>query len=168
MKSRIKELERLVEMQSAAIDKGLDDQKKLRDYLENPQKHAECSLSIKYPYEDIESAYIGGYVAALNELKYALGVEYISKNVLKGVVEEALTKEVVFKWVVREKSGRLFIFECKPMKSEKCPGLWVNGTDIGQIEEIDKSLYPNVKWEDEEPTKIEDGYEFRGSNKTLL
>lgn len=52
-------------------------------------------------------------------------------------------------WIAREESGRLFLFESKPIKSPKCPGLWVNDNVTTPIMEIDKSLFPNLKWEDD-------------------
>ncbi len=57
-------------------------------------------------------------------------------------------------WVAREKSGRLFLFESKPIKHYKCIGLWVNNGVITPIMEIDSSLFPNLKWEDE-PIEVE-------------
>lgn len=57
-------------------------------------------------------------------------------------------------WVAREKSGRLFLFTNKPIRHEKCPGLWVNDNVITPIMEIDPSLFPNLKWEDE-PLEVE-------------
>ena len=52
-------------------------------------------------------------------------------------------------WVAREESGRLFLFESKPIKNVKCPGLWVNDNVTTPIMEIDANLFPYVTWEDE-------------------
>lgn len=53
-------------------------------------------------------------------------------------------------WIARDKDGRLFLFlENKP---EKSGDIWTNWCIA--ICEIDKELFPEVKWEDDEPTEV--------------
>lgn len=55
-------------------------------------------------------------------------------------------------YIARDKNGSLFIFEEKPYKSVI---EWVNSNmNDCEIMEISASLFPEVKWEDEEPTEI--------------
>lgn len=49
-------------------------------------------------------------------------------------------------WIAREESGRLFLFESKPIKTPKCPGLWVNDGVTTPIMEIDSNLFPVLSW----------------------
>lgn len=73
-KERISYLEKLVKKQCKAIDKALADQKILRGYLENPHQVAECAVIARSYYDDMDSAYMGGYEKALNEIKRSLGI----------------------------------------------------------------------------------------------
>lgn len=62
-------------------------------------------------------------------------------------------------YVAREESGTLQLFRNKPTKFvfsypwNKKHGWFVNDEDISM--EIDANLFPEVKWEDEEPTEVE-------------
>lgn len=52
-------------------------------------------------------------------------------------------------WLARDKNTGLYLFiNWKPVKGEK---KWFNGADYI---EINSSLYPEVQWSDEEPTKV--------------
>lgn len=52
-------------------------------------------------------------------------------------------------WVARDKDGRLWFYTDKPWKHDGKS--WE--VPEGEYMEIDKTWYPNVKWEDEEPTE---------------
>lgn len=56
-------------------------------------------------------------------------------------------------YIARDKIGWLYLFEEKPYK---CETVWIN-TDINsdRIVELPESWFPEVKWEDEEPTEVE-------------
>lgn len=54
-------------------------------------------------------------------------------------------------WLARDGSGDLFLYEEKPQKDFF---LW-KISDSSEIFLLDKALFPEVKWEDEEPTEVE-------------
>ena len=55
-------------------------------------------------------------------------------------------------WLARDSSGSLFLYEEKPLKFST---MWVlpliTPTSISQL---NSSLFPEVKWLDDEPTKV--------------
>lgn len=71
---------------------------------------------------------------------------------MKIIMEEKITA-----WIARDKNMCLYIFFERPKKFEKhrcwdlenADGLW------GTNKELNKDLFPQVKWEDEEPIKVE-------------
>lgn len=52
-------------------------------------------------------------------------------------------------YVARDKNGRLYLYKHKPKKYNI---VWTNPAFI---EELDSNLFPEVRWEDEEPTEVE-------------
>lgn len=55
-------------------------------------------------------------------------------------------------WIARDKNGRLFIYRKKPFK--------INSTMVWRTThhcyiQINRSEFPEVKWEDPEPTEVE-------------
>lgn len=58
-----------------------------------------------------------------------------------------------YKWIARDKNGTLCAYTVKPEKSRD---IWFSLTNnYGELDAFDH-LFENVKWEDEEPTLIED------------
>lgn len=55
-------------------------------------------------------------------------------------------------WVARDKGGSLYAYDSKPIKEES---EWVKASDDKEYYCIDESLFPEVKWEDPEPTEVE-------------
>lgn len=55
-------------------------------------------------------------------------------------------------WVARDKDNSLYVFTLKPNKYEI---FWRNGVYDEPFMRIPSELFPNVKWEDDEPTLIE-------------
>ncbi len=53
-------------------------------------------------------------------------------------------------WIARDKDGWLYLFENRPTKYEN---VW-NEHD-GRKMYLQANLFPEVKWEDEEPTEVE-------------
>lgn len=53
-------------------------------------------------------------------------------------------------WITRDKSGLLFLYEHKPRKSIASWQLI-----SGECYELDKNLFPEITWNDENPIKIE-------------
>ena len=59
-----------------------------------------------------------------------------------------------YKWIARDKSGSLCIFDEKPKKSEE---MWDNVTHSDFIElNCYNNLFNSINWEDEEPIYIDD------------
>jgi hypothetical protein len=54
-------------------------------------------------------------------------------------------------WVAGDKSNKISLYLYKPRRNSK--GWWYLETD--KCKEIDNKLYPQVKWEDAEPTEVE-------------
>lgn len=52
-------------------------------------------------------------------------------------------------YVARDKNGSLYLYGNKPKKHSI---IWTN---LGFVERLDSNLFPEVKWEDEEPTEVE-------------
>ena len=64
-------------------------------------------------------------------------------------------EEKITAWIARDENMDLYIFFERPNKRFECldlenaEGMW------GTNRELNKDLFPQVKWEDEEPTKVE-------------
>lgn len=55
-------------------------------------------------------------------------------------------------FIARDKDGRLFLYSSTPpIKTEL---QWISLSTSKNIFKIDDMLFPEVKWEDEEPTEI--------------
>ena len=66
-----------------------------------------------------------------------------------------------YKWIARDKSGSLCIFDEKPKKSEE---MWDNVTNSDFIElNCYNSLFNSIHGEDEEPIRIDDYVEIKES-----
>lgn len=55
-------------------------------------------------------------------------------------------------YVARDKDGNLYLFQKRPRKSNNFH-VWLEEC-INMIK-LDSSLFPEVSWEDEEPTEVE-------------
>ena len=53
-------------------------------------------------------------------------------------------------WLARDKDGDLAMYELKPFKDERA-GQWTVG---GQYVFLPDNWFPEVKWSDDEPTKV--------------
>lgn len=67
---------------------------------------------------------------------------------LKTIIMRA--KKSIRAWVAREKNGALFLFCEKPKKSKS---YWINSNTFNSLV-LPKEASPNVKWEDNEPTRV--------------
>lgn len=56
-------------------------------------------------------------------------------------------------WVARDDNGHLYLYLAKPRKSQ---WTWMPNIRFDYIEiiELSRELFPEVKWEDEEPTEV--------------
>lgn len=59
-------------------------------------------------------------------------------------------KKSIRAWVAREKNGALFLFCEKPKKRKS---YWINLNTFNSLV-LPKEAFPNVKWEDNEPTRV--------------
>lgn len=55
-------------------------------------------------------------------------------------------------WIARDKYGDLYIYENKPIKIEGC--YWKDPISPNKLCQIDRNIFPEVKWEDEEPREL--------------
>lgn len=55
-------------------------------------------------------------------------------------------------YVARDKGGDLYLFQKRP---RKCDNLHVWLEECINMIKLDSSLFPEVSWEDEEPTEVE-------------
>ena len=58
-------------------------------------------------------------------------------------------------YIARDKDGVLCVFFKKPVKSDIWESWQLCSDNPHDFYKIDSSLFPEVKWEDEEPTKVE-------------
>ena len=59
-------------------------------------------------------------------------------------------KKSIQAWVAREKNGALFLFW---EKLKKCKSYWTNLNAFNSLV-LPEEAFPNVKWEDNEPTRV--------------
>ena len=52
-------------------------------------------------------------------------------------------------WIARDKDGELYLFSEKPSKREE---FWL--MNRGTVIQLPSELFPEVKWEDEEPREL--------------
>ena len=57
-------------------------------------------------------------------------------------------------YVAREKDGDLYLFLTRPVKDDRL-NTWLSEDYFRYWIKIDPSLFPEVKWKDEEPTEVE-------------
>ena len=55
-------------------------------------------------------------------------------------------------WLIRDEDGILTLWSLKPKKDKK-RGHWNNATDTYECI-FNSNLFPEVKWSDEEPTRV--------------
>lgn len=52
-------------------------------------------------------------------------------------------------WIARDRAGALYLYRVKPIKGIS---FWDSSCDAN---ELDRDSFPEVKWEDKEPTEVE-------------
>ena len=58
--------------------------------------------------------------------------------------------EEIEMWLARDKDGKLAMYENKPFKGDR-EGQWSLG---GEWDFLPENWFPEVKWSDDEPTKV--------------
>lgn len=107
-----------------------------KDYLKDEICKAIDNAGSDAPYGNITNLDI---LDALLELRDTL-LTNIAK--LQQIMEEM--------WLARDKSGYLYLYKGKPIKYST---YWRRPLPKDMIR-LDKSLFPEVQWSDEEPTKV--------------
>lgn len=54
-------------------------------------------------------------------------------------------------WIARDKNGELWLHKTKPVKFLN---IWCSVGDIELVSLVDKSIFSEVKWSDEEPREL--------------
>lgn len=57
-------------------------------------------------------------------------------------------------YVTRDKDGDLCLFNARPVKIDEC-GYWQSAKTMLDWIKLDTALFPEVSWEDDEPTEVE-------------
>lgn len=57
-------------------------------------------------------------------------------------------------YLARDKDGDLYLYQKRPVKYDGLEA-WVSEDYFENLAKLDPSLFPDVKWEDEEPTEVE-------------
>lgn len=58
-------------------------------------------------------------------------------------------------YVARDKGGDLYLFLIRPVKDDRLNTWQLCSDNPHDFYKLDSSLFPEVKWEDEEPTEVE-------------
>ena len=67
----------------------------------------------------------------------------------KKTIEHTIKK--LKSWVARDEDGKLFLYQDKPIKFA---GKWVQTQMKFHFRILDEEMFPEVKWEDEEPKEL--------------
>lgn len=78
-----------------------------------------------------------------------------------------MDKVTIDGWLARDKEGSLFVYGKKPC--EKCGGTWIGElptkNQLIDLFYLKPSLFPSVKWEDDEPTQVTITIEINDNGK---
>ena len=102
------------------------------------------SKTIKEAFDDMREAFGG--------VKTKIAGEYLGSDYLN---HEDLLRRLSYDgylYLARDKDGALYAFDGSPVKTEES-GLWDVCLDLDS-EHIQNDNFPEIKWTDEEPTKI--------------
>lgn len=83
----------------------------------------------------------------LSEYKEPIKLSRFEHDILKYLLEKTQ-----YRFIVREKSDNIYIYKRKPKKGI---GAWDSSTGMLNLN-VFINLFPFIKWEDSEPTEIED------------
>lgn len=101
-----------------------------------------------------KSKYVEGYSCSAAKIKWLLSEykEPVKLTRFEHDVLKHLLEKTQYRFIVREKSDSIYIYKRKPKKGL---GAWDISTGMQNLN-IFVNLFPFIKWEDEEPTSIED------------
>lgn len=83
----------------------------------------------------------------LSEYREPVKLTRFEQDILKYILEKTQ-----YRFIVREKSDNIYIYKRKPKKGI---GAWDSSTGMLNLN-VFINLFPFIKWEDEEPTSIQD------------
>ena len=119
------------------------------------QEKVKSNKTLKELYDDMGNDFGGIYFDEWFRNKEDIESIYL----LKGFLERG------FKYIARDKDGALYAFNGSPVKTEES-GLWDVCLDLDS-EHIQNDNFPEVKWTDDEPTRIDvllAFYQYGGEN----
>lgn len=101
-----------------------------------------------------KSKYVEGYSCSAAKIKWLLSEykEPVKLTRFEHHVLKHLLEKTQYRFIVREKNDSIYIYKRKPKKGL---GAWDINTGMQNLN-IFVNLFPFIKWEDEEPTSIED------------
>ena len=101
-----------------------------------------------------KSKYVEGYSCSAAKIKWILSEykEPVKLTRFEYDVLKHLLEKTQYRFIVREKSDNIYIYKRKPKKGL---GAWDISTGMQNLN-IFVNLFPFIKWEDSEPTSIQD------------
>lgn len=101
-----------------------------------------------------KSKYVEGYSCSAAKIKWLLSEykEPVKLTRFEHDVLKHLLEKTQYRFIVREKSDNIYIYKRKPKKGL---GAWDISTGMQNLN-IFVNLFPFIKWEDSEPTSIQD------------
>lgn len=101
-----------------------------------------------------KSKYVEGYSCSAAKIKWILSEykEPVKLTRFEHDVLKHLLEKTQYRFIVREKSDNIYIYKRKPKKGL---GAWDISTGMQNLN-IFVNLFPFIKWEDSEPTSIQD------------
>lgn len=72
-----------------------------------------------------------------------------------------MMEKTITAWIARDKSGELWAYISKPIKVSD-QYLWVHKDSIDYTIKLNDDNFPQIKWEDEEPTEAEITIKVKG------
>ena len=88
--------------------------------------------------------------------------DVVGKNIIKLPKKKQFSQETLnffkcidkrWRYIAKDKNGTISAFGSKPTKKERC---WLNYEGFDCLDVFKDSLFDKIKWEDEEPIRIDD------------
>ena len=88
--------------------------------------------------------------------------EVVGKNIIKLPKKKQFSQDTLnffkcidkrWRYIAKDKNGTISAFGSKPTKKERC---WLNYDGFDCLDVFKDSLFDEIKWEDEEPIRIDD------------
>ena len=88
--------------------------------------------------------------------------DVVGKNIIKLPKKKQFSQDTLnffkcidkrWRYIAKDKNGTISAFGSKPTKKERC---WLNYEGFDCLDVFKDSLFDEIKWEDEEPIRIDD------------